>query len=647
MELAELGDGVAAEPSKLGKASLLAGAMRSAAEAGTLATVVRLLGGRVLPATDPRVLGVSSAAVRDAVLSATGMEPSAWRAAAIAAGEVGEALAAVHGHFPAASDGARPPLTLGELHDRLTDLAEVTSASGKRERLRRLLLRAAADGPRALAYVGKVLTGDLRIGVAEGLLADAVAEAFGVTPEAVRRGLRSLGDVADVAVLASRGGDAALQSAPFTLFRPVAFMLAATALSAGELAGRVTSPAVLEDKLDGIRVQVHKASDGAAARVELFTRNLERVTGSFPDVVDAVRTVPGEVVLDGELLAVWAGSAGNEGWGAGKQGEAGGSGGGEAGCGWSAAPFAHLQQRLHRRKLSPEVVAAYPVAFVAFDLLYADGELLLDVPLSVRRAKLSAKLAGSRVSVLPCAEVSPGVSAEAIEAAFAASRARRNEGLVLKLLESTYTPGRRGGVWFKLKGHLPTLECVVVRAEVGHGKRRGVLSDYTFAVREGEAPNSPLRVLGKAYSGLTDAEIAELTERFRASATGSDGRRFDVPPDVVLEIAFDAVQRSDRHDSGFALRFPRIVRWRRDRSPGDISTLQDVRQIFLSPDNLNRAEAGDDGGEGTSTGVPRGRRATGAGRRGRAGRGEGRGEGGGDGGGDGGQLSLFGDDGCP
>lgn len=639
VELAELGDAVAAEPSKLGKASLLARAMRSAAGAGTLATLVRLLGGRVFPVTDPRVLGVSSAAVRDAVLSATGLEHSAWRAAAIAAGEVGEALAAVHRHFPAAADDARPPLTLGELYDRLADVAEVASASGKRERLRRLLLMAAADGPRALAYVGKVLTGDLRIGVAEGLLADAVAEAFGVTPEAVRRGLRSLGDVAEVAVLASRGGDTALQSAPFTLFRPVAFMLAATALSAGELAGRVMSPAVLEDKLDGIRVQVHKAGDGAAARVELFTRNLERVTGSFPDVVDAVRTVPGEVVLDGELLAVSAGSAGMEGRGSGKEGEAGGSRGGEAGWGWSAAPFAHLQQRLHRRTPSAEMVASLPVAYVAFDLLYADGEVLLDLPLSVRRQRLAAKLSGTRVWVLPFAEVSPGVPAEAVEAAFAASRARRNEGLVLKLLESTYTPGRRGGVWFKLKGHLPTLECVVVRAEVGHGKRRGVLSDYTFAVREREEPGSPLRVLGKAYSGLTDAEIAELTERFRASATGSDGRRFDVPPDVVLEIAFDAVQRSDRHDSGFALRFPRIVRWRRDRSPGDISTLQDVRQIFLSSDNLNRAEAADDGGDGTSAGGRRGRRGTGPRRRGRAGGGGG----GGDGRGGGGQLSLFGD----
>lgn len=626
VELAALGDALARESSKLAKASRLAEALRASAASGTLRLVVRLLAGRVFGVTEGRVLGVSSAAVRDAVLSATGLAAGAWRSAAIAAGETGEALASVHAAFPPPSTSPDGPMTLTQLHDELTALSEVSSATIKRECLRRLLLRASADGPRALAYVGKVITGDLRIGAAEGLLLDAIAQAFGVSPESVRRALRSLGDVADVAVLACERGDQALRDAPFALFQPVSFMLAAVAMSSAELAERVTGEAILEDKLDGIRVQVHKSGEGSSARVELFTRTLERVTASFPEVVEAVRTIRGDVLLDGELLAV--------------RGPAAGALVGESAAGRVvAAPFAHLQQRLHRRQLDARLLAAYPVAFIAFDLLYGDGESLLDRPLRQRRALLESRLAGSAVGVLPATVVGPGVTAEAIEAAFAQSRGRRNEGLVLKLLVSPYSPGRRGGVWFKLKGHLPTLDCVVVRAEVGHGKRRGVLSDYTFAVRDTESPGGPLRVLGKAYSGLTDEEIAELTAHFREVSTGNDGRRFDVPPTVVLEIAFDAVQRSDRHDSGFALRFPRIVRWRRDKTAAEVSTLADVRQIFHCHDNLNRTELPDDrpsaenapAGSSAFPVEPRGgRRSRSASRRERAS-------------GSGGQLSLFGD----
>lgn len=561
-ELAALGDALAGEPSKLAKAELLAVAFRRAAWEGTLKLVVRFLGGRVFGVSDPRTLGVRSATVRDAVVRAAGVDPAEWRRHTLAAGETGDALAAVHGRFPSVTRTG--PLTLEALEAEFAAVAAVSSSAGKRDRLAGLLIRAAGEGPRPLVYVGKVISGDLRIGVAEGLLLEGVAAAFDVDLKAVRLGFRLLGDVAEVAEAASVGGEAALRSAPFALFRPVAFMLAAVAADAGELAERVTGPALLEDKLDGIRVQAHKSGEGDAVRVELYTRTLDRVTESFPDVVKRLEMIRGDVLLDGEIVALTP------------RGE--------------IAPFAALQPRLNRRQLTRALLEACPAGFVPFDVLMSGGRLLLDEPLSVRRATLEGLLAGGAVRPLAALRVEPGVTAAEIAAHFEASRGRRNEGLMLKLLSSAYTPGRRGGVWFKLKGHLPTLDCVVVQAEVGHGKRRGVLSDYTFAVRETTDPDSPLLTLGKAYSGLTDAEIAELTGHFRETATATDGRRYTVPPTVVLEIAFDAIQRSDRHASGFALRFPRIARWRRDKLPGDIDTLAEVRRLFESPDNLNRAE---------------------------------------------------------
>ena len=188
-------------------------------------------------------------------------------------------------------------------------------------------------------------------------------------------------------------------------------------------------------------------------------------------------------------------------------------------------------------------------------------------------------------------------TAEELDAVFAAARVRRNEGLVIKRLDSLYTPGRRGDAWMKLKSHLPTLDVVVVGAELGHGKRRGVLSDVTFAVRAAEGSGELLTV-GKAYTGLTDAEIAGLTERFMGETVEVRGRFRVVRPMVVLEIAFDQLTKSERHSSGYAMRFPRIVRIRDDKTVEGIDTLERVRQIYVSPDNLALGHEGEKVAEG-------------------------------------------------
>ncbi|MGI8891056.1 MAG: ATP-dependent DNA ligase, partial [Chthoniobacterales bacterium] len=304
---------------------------------------------------------------------------------------------------------------------------------------------------------------------------------------------------------------------------------------------------LLEDKFDGIRAQLHRGH----SRVDLFSRDLRRITGQFDEIAERAGKFTDEVILDGEIMAFEHGKK---------------------------LTFFDLQKRLGRKTESADLFAApsadVPVIYVAFDLLWLNGRSLLRAPLRERRKLL-------REVTLPLhfqiAEVWPAHSAEEIEAGFQMARRRLNEGLMIKDPESYYTPGRRGLSWFKLKKELATLDVVVVAAELGHGKRNHVLSDYTFAVRDEE--NGKLLTIGKAYSGLTDVEIAELTEHFRRHTVRDRGRYLEVTPNIVLEIAFDSIQPSKRHASGLALRFPRIKAIRRDKLPNAIDTLAYARQL--------------------------------------------------------------------
>jgi DNA ligase-1 len=238
-------------------------------------------------------------------------------------------------------------------------------------------------------------------------------------------------------------------------------------------------------------------------------------------------------------------------------------------------PFAELQKRLGRRQADLFLGEEIPVRYLAFDLLWRDGKSLLDEPLRVRRRSLES------IAPLPAAlgfaRITEARSADDIENAFAAARARGNEGLMIKDPDSAYSPGRRGLAWLKLKKAFATLDCVVVGAEYGHGKRKNVLSDYTFAVRDDET--GELKTIGKAYTGLTDAEIAELTRHFLEKTIRQHGRYHEVEPDTVLEIAFDLIQSSTRHTSGLAMRFPRIVRIRTEKSPTEIDTVATARKL--------------------------------------------------------------------
>jgi DNA ligase-1 len=528
-------DAVRATTRKLQKLDALAAYFRSLPDAD-LPVAVRLFAGTPFPRADQRVLAVGWSALSSAILERSGRSEADLGRAYQQHADLGDVAADLIGDGPAR--GA--PLTLADVAAAFDAIAAARGAGAKRELLAALLARADAAAAR---YIVKVISGEPRIGLREGLLEDAVARAFSRERAAVARAHMLEGDVGAAALRARAG---TLDDVAFAHFAPIGMMLATPVLELAEVGRRFPPPYVVEDKYDGVRAQVHKEGE----RVELYSRTSDRVTDRFPELLGPLLAIPGSFVLDAEIVSLELGRA---------------------------IPFTRFQPRLGRKQVSAELMAELPASLVVFDLLERDGEPLLDRSLSDRlrvldALPLAAPLLHARREAVELAGDALVVS---LEAAFAAARDRGNEGLMVKDPRSPYRPGRRGMEWLKVKRALRTLDVVVTAVEWGHGRRRDVLSDYTFAVRDG----TRLRNIGKAYSGLTDREIAELTEFFKTHTLRDFGRARLVEPSLVIEVAFDQVQPSDRHDSGFALRFPRIVRLRPDKPVGEIDTLETVRRI--------------------------------------------------------------------
>jgi DNA ligase-1 len=476
--------------------------------------------------------------------------------------------------------GSEQGLNVLEVAGSFRQIASARGPAAKTALVRDLLARAT---PLEAKYIVKIMTGDLRIGLKESLVEEAIAKAYGAkVAEALKEVQRAnmlLGDIGETLRLAVEGK---LADAKMRMFHPIGFMLASPIESAEEGLSYFAEAAV-EDKFDGIRAQAH-VSGGT---VKFFSRTRDEITESFPELPDALAELPQDVILDGEIVA-WE----------------------EPG---RARPFSVLQQRLGRKKVSEQMLREIPVAYLVFDVLYSSGELLIDRPLRERARILDEVLAAERKTThhedtltLPSgrppsrgktqqgklafgdehpepavaniirAPVFHASSPEQLEELFAAAQSRGNEGLMIKDPASAYTPGKRGKAWLKMKRELATLDVVVTAVEYGHGKRIGVLSDYTFAVWDGDK----LVNIGKAYSGLTDAEIAEMTQWFLEHTVDDQGFRRTVEPKIVLEVAFNNMMQSDRHDSGYALRFPRIVRLRPDKTAAAADTIERVREIF-------------------------------------------------------------------
>ncbi len=571
-KLAETCERIGATTKKLEKIALVADYLKSCGRDEAAVSAV-FLSGRPFPVWEETTLQVGGRLLWQAVEDLSGKSGKELSAAYRRHGDLGSVAGEVLASKKSSKTGSASDLSVLEVQSKFREIAAARGPAAKSLLVLEMLARAT---PLEAKYLVKIMTGDLRIGLKESLVEEAIAKAYGATAKEVQRANMLLGDIGEAVKLAL---DRKLGEAKMRLFHPLGFMLASPAASAEEALSYFEN-ALVEDKYDGIRAQAHCSGDD----VKIFSRTRDDITESFPELPDALAGFRQDVILDGEIVA-WSYSDAESG---------------------RALPFSALQQRLGRKKVSDEMMRRVPVAYLVFDVLYAGGELLIDRPLRERgkildevvgkvsnhegheisrrktrtkkgeQERLAFEQEEGPESQVIRAPIFRAASAQELDQLFEAAQARGNEGLMIKDPESVYTPGRRGKSWLKLKRELATLDVVVTAVEYGHGKRIGVLSDYTFAVRDGER----LVNIGKAYSGLTDAEIAEMTKWFLEHTIEDQGFRRVVEPKIVLEVAFNNMMESDRHESGYALRFPRIVRLRPDKLPEEADTVERAREIY-------------------------------------------------------------------
>jgi DNA ligase 1 len=589
-QLARACDEIAATTKKLQKTAIVSELLKSLPLEQAAAAAL-FLSGRPFPVWEETTLQLGGRSLWQLVAELSGKEEGALTAAYRKYGDLGSVAQSV---LP---ESQSVGLDVLGVQRAFHQIAAARGAAAKSAVLRDVLSRAT---PLEAKYIIKIITGDLRIGLKESLVEEAIAKAYGSPAADVQRVNMLLGDIGETVKFAAEGR---LGEAKMRLFHPLGFMLASPIESAEEGLSYFAQGAV-EDKYDGIRAQAHVSGD----QVRIFSRTRDDITESFPELIPALGGLPQDVILDGEIVA-WefperpeaAKAIVDQASSDQANLEAGEKNAAEMG---HARPFTVLQQRLGRKKVSDKMLRDAPVAYLVFDVLYAAGELLIDRALRERAQALDellqaprragiANVAGKKAvqhalafeeavedpnkeTRIMRAPVFRASAADDLEQLFTASQARGNEGLMIKDLASTYSPGKRGKSWLKMKRELATLDVVVTAVEYGHGKRIGVLSDYTFAVWDGDK----LVNIGKAYSGLTDVEIAEMTKWFVEHTLEDHGLRLVVEPKVVLEVAFNNMMESERHESGYALRFPRIVRLRPDKSPEEADTIETVRKIY-------------------------------------------------------------------
>jgi ATP-dependent DNA ligase I len=531
-EFARAGAAVGATPATLEKTRTLGAYFRTLEEEDLRRAAV-YMSGRAFPPSKRRTLGLGWSTVSKVISSLSQRDDDElgqiFRRHSDLGDWAGEAL-----QRPTEPE----PVSLAEVEATFEGI-RTARGNAKAKPLEALLRRLDSESTR---FFIKILSGEMRIGLSEGLVEAAIADGFGVAITQVKRIHLVTGDIGETAVRCKRGD---FEASTITVFQPVRFMLASPVETAGEAFDRMGAGTVwTEEKYDGVRCQLHREG----SRIELFSRDLKETTSAFPELTENAHAIGHDVLFDGEVLAHREGRV---------------------------LRFFELQRRLGRKVVDAELRRQVPVVLVVFDILWLDGRTLLDEPLTTRR-KLLEGLGLEHPYLL--ARLEEATDPQHLDRIFAETRERGNEGLMVKDPLSPYTPGRRGLAWLKLKRPLATLDVVVTAVEWGHGKRRGVLSDYTFAVKD--TRTEKLVNVGKAYTGLTDAEIAEYTKKFLEMTTQDQGYRRMVRPEVVLEVAFDSIQHSGRHLSGYALRFPRIVRIREDKPVEEIDTLERVAELY-------------------------------------------------------------------
>jgi DNA ligase-1 len=508
---------------------------------------VSMLLGRPFPKWDPRTLDVSWATLTGIIKRLTGVGWREFSAAFRQTGDMGASTKIIFESNKAPRQAAllERPLTILEVRRVFEAIAEA-SGQGSRERKERLIesLLGRAS-PLEAKYLVKIMIGEMRTGLQEGLMEVAVSKAFSVPLSKVRTASMLTGDVAEVAAILAKEGLEGISSLSFRIFRPVKLMLAQTAERPEEALKEHGGRTAFEYKLDGARIQIHKSGD----KVRIFSRRLTDVTRSLPELVEEIRreVKAQEAIMEGEVIAL------------GRDG--------------SPLPFQHLMRRFRRVYSIERMTEDIPVELHLFDLIYLDGESLIETPYLERRRRLMEAAGGIPLTRQIMTD-DPAEAERFLEEAIN----KGHEGVMAKRLNSPYTPGIRGKHWLKIKRTLELLDLVIIAAEYGTGRRHQWLSDYHLAARDEET--GEFLMLGKTFKGLTDREMEEMTRRLRRIAVEEKGSLVVVEPKVVVEVAYNEIQRSPKYRSGMALRFARITRIRDDKGPEEADTIQRVRRIY-------------------------------------------------------------------
>jgi DNA ligase-1 len=544
--LAELLEKVEATKKRLEIIALTADFLKSL-EAEEVEPAVSMILGRAFPKWSPKTLEVSWATLSGILQRTAGVDWGAFREAFASTGDIGAAAKAVFEKANVKKQALllEKTLTITEVR-RLLEALAAASGSGSREKKERLISALLSQAsPVEAKYLVKIFVGEMRTGLHEGLMEQAVAKAFEVPLATVQKASMALGDIGEVAALAKTEGTARLSQVGFQVFRPVKLMRAQVASDVSEALAEHGGKTAFEYKYDGARVQIHKRG----SEVRVFSRRLTDVTQSLPEVVEAVKAnvKADEAIVEGEVIAV--DSRGHP------------------------IPFQHLMRRFKRVHEVQNMADKIPLRLYLFDVLFLDGKSLISLSY-VQRRKVLAENVGKIALTTQIVTDEKARAETFLNEAMNAG----HEGLMAKKLDSPYTPGTRGKRWFKIKPVLEPLDLVITAAEYGYGRRHGWLSDYYLAARD--AATGEFLNIGKTFKGLTDAEIKEMTQRLKELAVREERNRVVVLPKIVVEVAYNEIQKSPKYKSGMALRFARITRVRDDKNPEDADTIARVRAIF-------------------------------------------------------------------
>jgi DNA ligase-1 len=544
--LAELLEKVEATKKRLEIIALTADFLKSL-DAEEVEPAVSMILGRAFPKWSPKTLEVSWATLSGILQRTASVDWDAFREAFASTGDIGAAAKAVFEKTTVKKQALllKKTLTITEVR-RLLEALAGTAGSGSREKKERLIAALLSQAsPVEAKYLVKIFVGEMRTGLHEGLMEQAVAKAFEVPLATVQKASMALGDIGEVAAIAKTEGTARLAKVGFQVFRPVKLMLAQVASDVSEALAEHGGKTAFEYKYDGARVQIHKRG----SEVHVFSRRLTDVTQSLPEVVEAVKAnvKAEEAIVEGEVIAI--DDRGHP------------------------IPFQHLMRRFRRVHEVQDMAEKIPVRLYLFDVLFLDGESLISLPY-VHRREVLAENAGEIALTTQIVTDDKGRAETFLNEAMNAG----HEGLMAKKLDSQYTPGTRGKRWFKIKPVLEPLDLVITAAEYGYGRRHGWLSDYYLAARD--ATTDEFLNIGKTFKGLTDAEIIEMTRRLKELAVREERNRVVVLPKIVVEVAYNEIQKSPKYKSRMALRFARITRVRDDKNPEDADTIAKVRAIF-------------------------------------------------------------------